>query len=203
MNDVTVENYQGLAERTSATAGMAGCASAQVRIDSNVVRLLHGAMGLCTEAGELQDQLKRHIFYGKPLDVNNIAEECGDLFWYLAETLTAIDRRFIDVMQTNIDKLRTRYPEKFTEYAALNRDLGAERVVLEGITLESETVTFKQSSLTKRGDPRICPHCGVTLHTMEVCPDCATKGYRYAAGGTGGPVAAPTPSVWPEGTNEA
>jgi NTP pyrophosphatase (non-canonical NTP hydrolase) len=127
-----VSNYQKDAERTSATASLAGCNAVVSRLDdTQVIRLLHGAMGLCTEAGELQDQLKKHIFYGKPLDVVNIAEECGDLFWYLAETLTAIDARFIDVMHRNIEKLRARYPEKFTEDKAINRDLDAERAVLE------------------------------------------------------------------------
>lgn len=126
-----VENYQKDAERTSATKDYEGQWQAHQRITPKTMRLLHGAMGLCTEAGELQDQLKKHIFYGKPLDIVNIAEECGDLFWYLAETLTAIDQKFVDVMQRNIDKLRARYPEKFTEEKALNRDLDAERSILE------------------------------------------------------------------------
>ena len=39
--------------------------------------LLHGAMGLCTESGEIMDALKRHIFYGSPLDILNIKEEIG------------------------------------------------------------------------------------------------------------------------------
>ena len=77
------------------------------------------------------DQLKKHIFYGKELDLTNITEECGDLFWYLAEVLTSIDVKFIDVMQKNIDKLRARYPEEFTQQDALNRDLVKEREVLE------------------------------------------------------------------------
>ena len=128
---VTFSGYQRDADRTSSTANYDGQWKAHQRITPKVIRLLHGAMGLCTESGELQDQLKKHIFYGKPLDLVNISEECGDLFWYLAETLTAIDARFVDVMQRNIDKLRARYPEKFTEDKAINRDLVAEREVLE------------------------------------------------------------------------
>lgn len=38
---------------------------------------------------------------------------------------------FFQLLTNNIDKLRIRYPEKFTEEAALNRDLDAERVELE------------------------------------------------------------------------
>lgn len=38
---------------------------------------------------------------------------------------------FFQLLTNNIDKLRIRYPEKFTEEAALNRDLDAERAELE------------------------------------------------------------------------
>ena len=38
---------------------------------------------------------------------------------------------FFQLLTNNIDKLNVRYPEKFTEEAALNRDLDAERVELE------------------------------------------------------------------------
>ena len=38
---------------------------------------------------------------------------------------------FFQILTNNINKLKVRYPEKFTEEAALNRDLGAEREQLE------------------------------------------------------------------------
>lgn len=38
---------------------------------------------------------------------------------------------FFQLLTNNINKLKVRYPEKFTEEAALNRDLEAERVELE------------------------------------------------------------------------
>ncbi len=96
------------------------------------MNLLHAAMGISTEAGELMDAFKRKIFYGKALDVVNVKEEIGDLMWYVAILLRELDLDFEDVLQTNIDKLRARFPEKFTEHHALNRDLGKERDILEG-----------------------------------------------------------------------
>jgi len=93
--------------------------------------LLHASMGLVTEAGEFQDALKKHVFYGKPLDKVNLKEEIGDLLWYCAIALEALDTDFQAVMQTNIDKLKARYPEKFTEEKAENRDLDKERKILE------------------------------------------------------------------------
>ena len=88
-------------------------------------------MGLVTEAGEFQDMLKKHVFYGKPLDEVNLKEEIGDLLWYCAIALEALDTDFEAVMETNINKLKARYPEKFTEDKAENRDLVKEREILE------------------------------------------------------------------------
>lgn len=48
---------------------------------------------------------------------------------YLTCRVYGID--FGDMLETNINKLKARYPEKFTQKNALNRDLNAEREVLE------------------------------------------------------------------------
>ncbi len=97
----------------------------------HTVRLLHAAMGLCTEAGEFMDMLKKHILYGKPLDEVNLKEELGDKLWYTALALDELKSTFDAVMETNIEKLRARYPNKFTESDALNRNLDKERKILE------------------------------------------------------------------------
>lgn len=44
----------------------------------------HHVWGVFTEAGELIDQLKKHVYYGKPIDRVNIVEESGDVMWYVA-----------------------------------------------------------------------------------------------------------------------
>jgi NTP pyrophosphatase (non-canonical NTP hydrolase) len=104
----------------------------RLNTDRNILRLLHAAMGMGTEVGEFTDQLKKHIFYGKPLDVINLKEEVGDLLWYIAVALDVCGVKDIsEVMQQNIDKLRARYPNKFTEYDAEHRDLEKEREILE------------------------------------------------------------------------
>lgn len=58
-------------------------------------------------------------------------EECGDLLWYMAIMLDAIGVSFEHVMEANDRKLELRYRDKFTNDAANNRDLDAERKVLE------------------------------------------------------------------------
>ncbi len=99
--------------------------------DRVLSRLLHGSIGLATEVGELQDAIKKHLIYGKSLDNVNIIEECGDALWYIALTLDAVNATMSDAMERNIAKLQKRYGEAFTQEKALNRDLEAERKVLE------------------------------------------------------------------------
>jgi NTP pyrophosphatase (non-canonical NTP hydrolase) len=99
--------------------------------DTGTVRLMHAMIGMCTESGEIQDQLKKAIFYGKPLDRTNLIEELGDLMWYVGVMCSELNVDLDEVMEKNIAKLKKRYGEKFTEAAALNRDLDSERKILE------------------------------------------------------------------------
>lgn len=96
------------------------------------IRLLHAFIGIITEGGELLDQLKKHVFYGKPLDHVNIHEEQGDLMWYQAVGIHANERTIQEVCDTNIAKLKARYCGKFSEDKATTRDLDKERKILEG-----------------------------------------------------------------------
>src|SRR5688572_5845283 len=94
---------------------------------SNCGRVIHAIFGMITELGELVDQYKRHIFYGTKLDVVNVWEEIGDKFWYVAILLDATGGDIETIMRNNIAKLKKRYPEKFNETHAVERDLDAER----------------------------------------------------------------------------
>jgi NTP pyrophosphatase (non-canonical NTP hydrolase) len=99
--------------------------------DKRTLRLLHGSCGIATEAGELLDALKKHIFYGKETDTVNVVEEVGDLMWYCAIILDELGVEFEDVMEKNINKLKARYGEKFSEASATTRNLDKERKILE------------------------------------------------------------------------
>lgn len=95
-------------------------------------RLVHGILGLVTESAELTDALKKTLFYGKELDVTNLKEELGDLAYYLFLTLDAIGADWNEIQQSNVAKLKARFPDKFTNENAINRDLVKERAILEG-----------------------------------------------------------------------
>jgi NTP pyrophosphatase (non-canonical NTP hydrolase) len=94
-------------------------------------RLEHSVMGVVTEAGELMDAIKKTKIYGKQLDHVNLIEEAGDLMWYLAILADELQVSFEEIWEKNIKKLRQRYPEKYTDEAAVHRNLTAERTVLE------------------------------------------------------------------------
>jgi NTP pyrophosphatase (non-canonical NTP hydrolase) len=109
------------------------------KCDSPFEDRLHMAIGISTEAGELLDAFKKQLAYGKEIDYVNVMEEVGDLFWYIANLMRMLDINFQDTLQINIDKLRIRYPDKFSEDRALNRDLKKEREILEQLgTISTE-----------------------------------------------------------------
>lgn len=172
--------------------------------------LEHMSLGFCGEMGEILDGFKKNLAYGKPLDMVNMAEEIGDVAWYVVNILPdlglsmrAADEIFqvsldelhkspqlpihevtsllvllnegfaglaalycvpplntsagsaeaiesgrsliqlfaslvavwrfdpATIFQANIAKLQKRYGDKFSDFAALNRDLDGERATLE------------------------------------------------------------------------
>ena len=101
-------------------------------VKEDTIRLLHAGIGMTTEAGEFIDMMKKHIFYGKELDLVNLQEEIGDLLWYIAVACDTLDTTIEAEMERNIKKLEARYPEKFTKEHAENRNLDKERAILEG-----------------------------------------------------------------------
>lgn len=110
-------DYEKIAERLS---------------NPKIVRLMHAAMGLETEAGEFLDPLKKHIFYGKELNEVNMLEEIGDAMWYIAIACDALGVPLETVMERNIAKLKARFGDKFNETGALSRNLDQEDLILRG-----------------------------------------------------------------------
>ena len=92
------------------------------KVDSQREMLSHAAMGIAGEAGELLDAVKKHLVYGKQLDVANIREELGDLRFYIEamQNILGIDSQ--DILQGNVNKLATRYKKlTYSSEAAIAR----------------------------------------------------------------------------------
>lgn len=99
--------------------------------DEKARNIIHAIIGKATEAGELLEALHATAVSGAPFDVANAGEEIGDGFWYDALLARACGLTFDGIQRTNIAKLRHRFPDRFTEYDANNRDLFGERRILE------------------------------------------------------------------------
>lgn len=141
------DDYQRAANRTEAPAHLAvGRLLEGAITDTQVsslatcllskVRMLHAAVGMATEGGEILTQLKAHLFYGKELDTENLVEECGDLLWYIALMLSACDTTMSKCMRANIAKLAQRYGELYNDDDALTRNTAAELDQLRGKLLQ-------------------------------------------------------------------
>ena len=84
--------------------------------------LINGVMGLCGEAGEAIDIVKKHLHQGHELDREKLIKELGDIAWYLAETAYALDIELDEVLEGNIAKLKARYPEGFDTERSIHRE---------------------------------------------------------------------------------
>ena len=94
-------------------------------------RLFHAIIGIATESTELVEAIITAITAGDDIDHVNVQEELGDLNWYQAIAVDASGADWDAILETNIAKLRARYPEKFTAESAINRNLHVERQILE------------------------------------------------------------------------
>ena len=95
--------------------------------DTKEMMLLHAALGICGEAGELGDAIKKSVIYGKPLDTANVIEELGDLRFYMEALAGILELRENSIIQHNVDKLSKRYKElKYSNEAAIAREDKAE-----------------------------------------------------------------------------
>lgn len=109
--DMNFDQYQVLALRT-------------VNMDLSVRdRVANGAMGLCGEAGETADVIKKNLYHDHPLDVDAVKKELGDVLWYAATLAHEVGLSMNDIAEANIDKLIERYPDGFSAERSMNRKL--------------------------------------------------------------------------------
>ena len=89
--------------------------------DSDVA-LIHMAMGIAGEAGELLDAIKKCTMYHQPLDVKHVIEELGDIEFYMEGLRQELDLDRSHVLSENVMKLSKRYSDfKYTDAKAKAR----------------------------------------------------------------------------------
>ena len=98
------------------------------REGSNINRLATAAVGISAEGGEFMEIVKKMVFQGKPWNADNrehLIIELGDVLWYVAQACMALEVSFDDVVATNVEKLKKRYPGgEFDVYHSENRAEG-------------------------------------------------------------------------------
>lgn len=98
--------------------------------DEATLDLLHAIWGIQSELGEIAEELINSKAEKRQVNITNLKEETGDIMWYSAILMRACKTFFQNVAELNINKLKARYPDKFEDSKALNRDLEAEKDVL-------------------------------------------------------------------------
>ena len=122
--------------------------------------ILHMAVGVSGEAGELLDAIKKHAVYQKQLDINNVIEEAGDILFYLTGLLNELGLTINDCMEANVAKLSKRYPQhQYSNAAAIARadklDVVDEPVALKD---DDDLADIKVERTCRIDDPE-CESC--------------------------------------------
>ena len=107
---MTFEEYQLEMKRTAS------------QFEINNENLCLGAMGIAGEAGEVADYIKKVVFHSHELSKEKLAEELGDVMWYITYLSQVIGYNLSDIAEINMNKLRKRYPEGWDEKRSINRD---------------------------------------------------------------------------------
>ena len=91
-------------------------------------RLLTAAVGMCAEAGEFTEIVKKMIFQGKPVNEENLyhmKRELGDIMWYIAQACMGLRTSIDEIIEMNVEKLEARYPGgEFDVHYSENRKEG-------------------------------------------------------------------------------
>lgn len=94
----------------------------------NISLLMTAAIGLAAETGEFAELPKKIVFQGKPCDEDTIfhmKRELGDIMWYWVNACRALNLDPNDVIEENVKKLESRYPEgEFDVHYSENREKG-------------------------------------------------------------------------------
>lgn len=104
-----LNEYQYLAQRT-----------ANPELSSRQ-KILNGCYGMCGEAGECIDLLKKVEFQGHAFEPLKLLDELSDVLWYVAETAAGLGYTLEDVANYNINKLQDRYPKGFSAENSIHR----------------------------------------------------------------------------------
>ena len=88
----------------------------QTHTETEWSQLLTASIGMQAESGEFSEIIKKIIFQGKEFNEAerfHLKRELGDVLWYWVQGCTALGYTPQQVMEENINKLESRYPNGF------------------------------------------------------------------------------------------
>lgn len=87
--------------------------------------VLYAAIGMCGEAGEVSELIKKYAYHGHTIDREHLARELGDVLWYVSYMADLFGYSLGEIMAMNQEKLAKRYPDgKFDADRSRNREEG-------------------------------------------------------------------------------
>jgi NTP pyrophosphatase (non-canonical NTP hydrolase) len=69
-------------------------------------RVVYPTLGLCGEAGEVAEKIKKHMRDGKTMI--GVGLELGDVLWYISALADDLGVTLEEIAQANVDKLASR-----------------------------------------------------------------------------------------------
>lgn len=90
-----------------------------------LLNVIYAAMGMCGEAGEASELVKKYAYHGHTIDTEHLARELGDVLWYVSYMAYLFGYPLGKIMAMNQEKLAKRYPDgKFDAEKSRNREEG-------------------------------------------------------------------------------
>lgn len=88
-------------------------ASARTDIHNQPYReqITQGAVELTLEAAEVLDLVKRLLWRGEPINLDEMREELGDVFWCIGKLCRTMNLDAEDILARNFAKLLQRHPD--------------------------------------------------------------------------------------------
>lgn len=96
---MTLQEYQMMARETA--------------VYPDKYQILYPAMGMCGEAGEAMEKIKKAVRkggdqYRDHIDLDGLLKELGDVLWYVANIAADVGVSLNTVAELNIEKLKDR-----------------------------------------------------------------------------------------------
>jgi NTP pyrophosphatase (non-canonical NTP hydrolase) len=90
------------------------CKLTAVKLDTKDNEILTWGLGITGEAGDVASCIKKTIIH-KNDQREGIRENIGDTLWYMAMICNFFEWDFQEILDENLNKLKKRYPDGFTE----------------------------------------------------------------------------------------